>query len=253
MTWLTCCKADKPPAMPLTARTAMPQQDLNQYTAEQPNLSAAPMIRIMIVDDHPILRAGLKTLLSERPDMQVTGETGSGEEAVTMIQQEKYDIVLLDITMPDMNGIDTLKQIQRHRPDLPVLILSMHPEEQYAINLLRAGASGYVPKEGAPEQLVTAIHTVMQGRRYVSPAVADLLAADIGGGNSGKAPHSILSEREFQIFCKLAGGQTVSQIGTDLHLSVKTISTYRSRILGKMNMKNNAELTYYAIKNGLIQ
>lgn len=211
------------------------------------------MIRIMIVDDHPILRAGLKTLLSEHPDMLVAGEAGTGSEAVKMVQQAEYDIVLLDVTMPDMNGVDALKQIQRHCPALPVLILSMHPEEQYAINLLRSGASGYVPKEGAPEQLVTAIQTVMQGRRYVSPAVAELLAGDLDGGNTGKPPHTTLSEREFQIFCKLAGGQAVSEIGNDLHLSVKTISTYRSRILGKMKMKNNADLTYYAIKNGIIQ
>lgn len=210
------------------------------------------MIRIMIVDDHPILRAGLKTLLSEHPDMTVTGEAGSGLEAVKMVQEGDYDIVLLDITMPDMNGVDTLKQLQRHRPTLPVLMLSMHPEEQYAINLLRSGASGYVPKEGAPEQLVTAIQTVMQGRRYVSPSVAELLAADLGG-DTNKSPHTTLSEREFQIFCRLAAGQSVSEIGSDLHLSVKTISTYRSRILGKMNMKNNADLTYYAIKNGIIQ
>lgn len=210
------------------------------------------MIRIMIVDDHPILRTGLKTLLSEHPNMLVTGEAGSGSEAVRMVQQADYDIVLLDVTMPDMNGVDALKQIQRHCPALPVLMLSMHPEEQYAIHLLRSGASGYVPKEGAPEQLVTAIQTVMQGRRYVSPAVAELLAADLDG-DAGKPPHATLSEREFQIFCKLAAGQAVSEIGTDLHLSVKTISTYRSRILGKMNMKNNADLTYYAIKNGIIQ
>lgn len=210
------------------------------------------MIRIMIVDDHPILRAGLKTLLSEHPDMEVTGEAGSGTEAVKMVQQADYDIVLLDVTMPDMNGVDALKQIQRHRPDLPVLMLSMHPEEQYAINLLRSGASGYVPKEGAPEQLVAAIQTVMKGRRYVSPAVADMLAADLDGV-ANKPLHTTLSEREFQIFCKLAAGQAVSEISTDLHLSVKTVSTYRSRILGKMNMKNNADLTYYAIKNGIIQ
>lgn len=210
------------------------------------------MIRILIVDDHAILRAGLKTLLSEYPDMAVTGEAGSGAEAVQMVQQADYDIVLLDVTMPEMNGVDALKQIRRYRPSLPVLMLSMHPEEQYAINLLRSGASGYVPKEGAPEQLVNAIQTVVQGRRYVSPAVANLLAADIGG-DANKPPHATLSEREFQIFCKLAGGQAVSEIGADLNLSVKTISTYRSRILDKMGMKNNADLTYYAIKNGIIQ
>lgn len=210
------------------------------------------MIRIIIVDDHAILRAGLKALLSERDDMEVTGEAGTGVEAVKMVRQGNYDIVLLDVTMPEMSGVDTLKQIQRHCPDLPVLMLSMHPEEQYAINLLRSGASGYVHKEGAPEQLVTAIQTVMQGRRYVSPAVADMLVADLGG-DANKPLHTALSEREFQIFCKLAAGQAVSEIGTELNLSVKTISTYRARILEKMRMKNNADLTYYAIKNGIIQ
>lgn len=210
------------------------------------------MIRILIADDHPILRAGLKTLLSDCDDMQVAGEAGSGEETVRLIQSAEFDIVLLDITMPDMNGVDTLNQIKRHRPQLAVLVLSMHPEEQYAVNLLRAGASGYVPKESAPEQLVNAIRIAVEGRRYVSPKLAELLASDLRD-DSHKPPHLELSEREFQIFCKLAAGITVSQIGNDLNLSVKTISTYRSRVLEKMGMKTNADLTYYAIKNGLIQ
>ncbi len=211
------------------------------------------MIRIIIADDHPILRAGLKTLLSEHADMEVLGEAGSGEETIRMIQAADCDVVLLDITMPDMNGVDTLNKIKRHRPQVAVLILSMHPEEQYAVNLLRAGASGYVPKESAPEQLVTAIRTAVEGRRYVSPRLAELLAGDLGNDSPQKPPHADLSKREFQIFCKLAAGLAVSQIGTDLNLSVKTVSTYRSRVLEKMNMKTNADLTYYAIKNGLIQ
>lgn len=198
------------------------------------------------------MRAGLKTILSESDDMQVVGEAATGEEAVRMVQAADCDVVLLDITMPDMNGVDTLNRIKRHRPTLPVLMLSMHPEEQYAVNLLRAGASGYIPKEGAPEQLVAAIRTVMEGRRYVSPKLADLLA-DTLDDDSRKPLHAALSEREFQIFCKLASGLTVSQIGADLNLSVKTVSTYRTRVLEKMNMKTNAELTYYAIKNGVIQ
>jgi DNA-binding NarL/FixJ family response regulator len=210
------------------------------------------MIRILIADDHPILRAGLKTLLSECDDMTVTGEAGSGEETIEMIKATELDVVLLDITLPDMNGVDALKQIKRHRPQLAVLILSMHPEEQYAVNLLRAGACGYVPKEAAPEQLVTAIRTVMGGRRYVSATLAELLANDLGNGTQ-QPSHATLSEREFQIFCKLAAGLTVSQIGVNLNLSVKTVSTYRSRILEKMGMKTNADLTYYAIKNGIIQ
>jgi DNA-binding NarL/FixJ family response regulator len=210
------------------------------------------MIRILIADDHSILRAGLKTLLAECEDMTVTGEASSGAEALEMIKAAEHDVVLLDIGLPDMNGVDVLMQIKRQRPQLPVLILSMHPEEQFAVNLLRAGASGYVPKEAAPEQLVTAIRTVTNGRHYVSAALADTLARDIGEPAS-QPSHVSLSEREFQIFCKLAAGMTVSQIGASLNLSVKTISTYRSRILDKMSMKTNADLTYYAIKNGIVR
>lgn len=210
------------------------------------------MIRVLIADDHPILRAGLKTLLAECEDMKVSGEASSGDETVRMVRSGEHDIVLLDITLPDMNGVDALKLIKRHRPGLAVLILSMHPEEQYAVNLLRAGASGYVPKEAAPDQLVTAIRTVMNGRRYVSAALADVLARDLSDPEQ-QPSHSSLSEREFQIFCKLAAGMSVSQIAASLNLSVKTISTYRSRILEKMAMRNNADLISYAIKNRLVQ
>jgi two-component system, NarL family, invasion response regulator UvrY len=210
------------------------------------------MIRIFIADDHPILRAGLKTLLSECEDMTVSGEASSGEETLRLVRSGEHDIVLLDITLPDMNGVDALKLIKRHRPGMAVLILSMHPEEQYAVNLLRAGASGYVPKEAAPEQLVTAIRTVMNGRRYVSAALAEVLARDLSDPEQ-QPSHSSLSEREFQIFCKLAAGMSVSQIAASLNLSVKTISTYRARILEKMAMRNNADLISYAIKNRLVQ
>jgi two-component system, NarL family, invasion response regulator UvrY len=210
------------------------------------------MIRIFIADDHPILRAGLKTLLSECEDMTVSGEASSGEEALRLVRSGEHDIVLLDITLPDMNGVDALKLIKRHRPGMAVLILSMHPEEQYAVNLLRAGASGYVPKEAAPEQLVSAIRTVMNGRRYVSAALAEVLARDLSDPEQ-QPSHSSLSEREFQIFCKLAAGMSVSQIAGSLNLSVKTISTYRARILEKMAMRNNADLISYAIKNRLVQ
>jgi two-component system invasion response regulator UvrY len=210
------------------------------------------MSRILIADDHQIVRAGLKTLLAEYKDLTVAGEAGSGVEAVAMVRESDWDIVLLDISMPDINGVDTLKQIRRAKPDLPVLILSMHPEGQYAVNLLRAGANGYVCKEGAPEQLINAIRTVLKGRRYVSPALGELLASDLSG-DTQKPLHSDMSEREFQVFCKLAAGQAVSEIANDLFISVKTVSTYRTRILEKMKMKSNADLTYYAMKNGLIQ
>ena len=210
------------------------------------------MTRILIADDHQIVRAGLKNLLAEYKEFTVAGEAGSGAETVKMVRASDWDLVLLDITMPDMNGVDTLQQIKRSKPDLPVLILSMHPEDQYAVNLLRAGANGYVCKECAPEQLIGAIRTVVAGRRYVSPALGDQLAHDLSG-DAQKALHTELSEREFQVFCKLAAGQAVSEIANELFLSVKTVSTYRSRILEKMGMKTNANLTYYAIKHGLIQ
>jgi len=210
------------------------------------------MTRILVADDHQIVRAGLKNLLSEYKEFTVAGEAGSGTDALKMVREADWDVVLLDISMPDMNGIDTLKQIKRSKPDLPVLILTMHPEDHYAINLLRAGANGYVCKECAPEQLVGAIRTVASGRRYVSPALGDQLAGDLSGDGQN-ALHTELSEREFQVFCKLAAGQAVSEIADELFLSVKTVSTYRSRILEKMGMKTNANITYYAIKHGLIQ
>ncbi len=209
------------------------------------------MIRILIADDHAIVRAGLKQFIADQIDMQVTGEAATGDEAIALVRAQEFDVVLLDISMPDKNGIDTLKAIRQIRPELPVLILSGHAEEQYAVNLLRAGASGYLNKETASTQLVGAIRTAVQGRKYVSPALAQVLAEGVTGG--GAEPlHAQLSQREFQIFCKLAAGQAVSQIADELHLSVKTVSTYRTRVLEKMGMKSNADLTYYAVKNGLI-
>jgi DNA-binding NarL/FixJ family response regulator len=160
--------------------------------------------------------------------------------------------VLLDIAMPDRNGVDTLKTLKALRPELPVLILSGFAEQQYALNLLRAGASGYLNKEAAPAQLVGAIRTVVQGRKYVSPQLAEILADGVTG-DAERPLHTRLSQREFQIFCKLAAGAPVSQIAEELFLSVKTVSTYRARILEKMGVASNADLTYYAIKNGLIQ
>jgi two-component system, NarL family, invasion response regulator UvrY len=210
------------------------------------------MTRLLVVDDHQIVRAGIKQLLSEYEEFTVAGEAGSGADAVKMVRESDWDVVLLDITMPDMNGVDTLKQIKRSKPDLPVLILTMHPEENYAINLLRAGASGYLNKVCTPEELVGAIRAVASGRRYVSPALGAQLAGDLSG-DGHTALHTELSKREFQVFCKLAAGQTVSEIADELFLSVKTVSTYRSRILEKMGMKTSAQVTYYAIKHGLIQ
>jgi two-component system invasion response regulator UvrY len=212
----------------------------------------ASPLRVLIADDHAIVRAGLKQFLAEVPDITVAGEAGSGTEALELIRQGEWDVVLLDIAMPDMTGIDVLKRLRHDKPDLPVLILSIYPEEQYAVSMLRAGASGYLTKESAPEQLEQAIRKVATGHRYVSPALAELLALEVGG-DAGRPAHETLSQREFQVFSKLAAGKAVSEIASELCLSVKTISTYRARILEKMGMKNNAELTYYAIKNHLIE
>jgi len=209
------------------------------------------MIRILIADDHAIVRAGLKQFIADQLDMEVAGEAATGAETIALVRTQEFDIVLLDISMPDKNGIDTLKAIKHIKPELPVLILSAHAEEQYAVNLLRAGASGYINKETASTQLVGAVRTAVQGRKYVSPTLAQVLAEGISG-NGDEPLHGSLSQREFQIFCKLAGGQAVSQIADELHLSVKTVSTYRTRVLEKMGMKSNADLTYYAVKNGLI-
>jgi DNA-binding NarL/FixJ family response regulator len=210
------------------------------------------MIRILIADDHAIVRAGLKEFVASDGDMQVTGEASSGDEAIGLVRNGEFDVVLLDIRMPEGSGIDTLKQLKALRPRLPVLMLSGFAEEQYALNLLRAGAAGYVGKEAAPTELVRAIRTVVLGRKYVSPELAQILAAGVAG-EADQPLHAQLSQREFQIFCKLAAGESVSSIADDLLISVKTVSTYRTRVLEKMNLKSNADLTYYAIKNGLIQ
>jgi DNA-binding NarL/FixJ family response regulator len=209
-------------------------------------------IRLLMVDDHEIVRAGMKQFLAGADDIVVAGEAGSGTEAIEKARSEDWDVVLLDISMPDQNGVDILRQIKHVKPDLPVLILSMFPEDQYAINLLRAGASGYLTKDGPHEQLLAAIRTAADGRKYISPSLAEKLATDLTG-DSDKPLHAHLSEREFQVFRKLAAGVSVSKIGDELCLSVKTISTHRARIMEKMGMKTNADLTYYAIKNNLIE
>jgi DNA-binding NarL/FixJ family response regulator len=212
----------------------------------------AAMVRILIADDHAIVRAGLKQFIAGAGDLQVTGEASSGAETVELVRDGEFDIVLLDIRMPDGSGIDTLRRLKEMRPELSVLMLSGFAEDQYALNLLRAGAAGYVTKEAAPSELVKAIRTVMVGRKYVSPELAQILATGVTG-ETEKPLHAQLSQREFQIFCKLASGESASKIADELLISVKTVSTYRTRILEKMNLKSNADITYYAIKNGLIQ
>lgn len=209
------------------------------------------MIKVLIADDHAIVRQGLKQILAETHDMTVAGEADNGIDALRKIREDEWDVVLLDVNMPGKNGIDALKQIREEHPRLPVLMLSMYPEDQYAVRLIKAGAAGYMTKESAPELLVDAIRRVAGGKKYLSPAVADLLAEELDNSTQGPL-HELLSDREYQVLLAIAAGNTVSEIAERMVLSVKTISTYRTRILEKMRMKTSAELTHYAIKNGLV-
>ena len=210
------------------------------------------MIRILIADDHAIIRHGLKQIIEDSGEMRVVAEAGSGGDALRKIRGSECDVVVLDISMPDMSGIDVLKQIHAEKPHLPILILSIYPEDQYAVRLIKAGAAGYMTKESAPSEVVRALLHVAGGKKYISPAVAELLADEVGT-SEGKLPHQTLSDREYQIFLLLASARTVSEIADTLALSVKTISTYRSRILEKMRLSNNAELMRYAIDHQLSQ
>ena len=210
------------------------------------------MIRIGIVDDHAIVRAGLRQFLAEQVDFRVTAEAASGREALEIARGDDVDVLLLDLSMPDQSGVDALAAIRARRPDLPVLILSGFPEAHYATTLLRQGASGYLNKECDPDEIATAIRTVARGRRYITPGVAELLADSMVGGGERPA-HESLSDRELQVFLRLAKGETVGHIAEQMFLSVKTISTYRSRVLEKLGLGSNSDLTYYALKNGLIQ
>jgi two-component system, NarL family, invasion response regulator UvrY len=209
------------------------------------------MINVVVIDDHAVVREGLKRIISENPGMAVSGEAGDGFEAMKVVKDNPCDVVLLDITMPNRNGLDILKQIHAESPRLPVLVLSMHAEDQYAIRVLRAGAAGYLTKESAPAKLVQAIRKVVRGGKYVSQTLAEKLVFDLDS-DTDKVPHETLSDREFQVLCMIASGKTVGDIAEELALSVKTISTYRVRILEKLQMKNNAEITRYAIKQGLV-
>lgn len=209
------------------------------------------MIRILVADDHAVVREGIKQILASREGMVVEDEAGSGQEVLSKITKKDFDLILLDISMPGRNGLEILKDIKVMRPKLPVLILSMHPEEQYAVRMLRAGAAGYLTKASAPQELISAIQKVSMGGKYVTTSLAEKLAFELDVG-AEKPYHERLSNREYEVMLKLASGQTVSEVAEELCLSAKTIATYRTRIMEKMGMKKNAELTLYAVKNNLI-
>ena len=210
------------------------------------------MIRIAIVDDHPMVRAGLRQFFADQPDFSVVGEAANGREALDIVRRGELDVILMDIAMPDHGGVDALAAIKARAPDLPVLILSGFPEAHYATTLLRQGASGYLNKDCDPEDIVKAIRTVCRGRKYITAGVAEQLAEGLGRGDD-KPLHEHLSERELQVFLRLAAGETIGHLAESLSLSVKTVSTYRTRVMEKMNLASNSDLTYYALKNGLIQ
>ena len=210
------------------------------------------MIKVLIADDHAVVRQGLKQILGETSDMQVVGEATTGPEALEKARAEGWDVMILDLTLPGRSGFEILKALRAEKPDQPVLILSMHAEDQIAVRLLKAGASGYLTKESVPEELIKAIRKVVAGGKYVSPALAERLAFEMDAA-SERLPHEALSDREFQVMQMIATGKAVKQIAEELSLSVKTVSTYRARILEKMNLKTNADLIHYAIQQRLIE
>ncbi len=210
-------------------------------------------IRVAIVDDHAIVRTGLRQYLAEQMDVEVVGEAANGRDALDLVRAGGIDVLILDVSMPDQNGVDVLSGIRARAPELPVLMLSAYPETHYATALLKQGASGYLNKECEPSEILTAVRALAQGRRYITPGVAELLADQLNPGKGEGLPHEQLSERELQVFLRLAQGETIGAIGDSLSLSVKTVSTYRTRVMEKMKLASNSDLTYYALKNGLIQ
>jgi DNA-binding NarL/FixJ family response regulator len=209
------------------------------------------MIKVIIADDHAIVRKGLKQILEDTDDMIVTDEAANSQEAIDKVRKGTFDVVILDLTMPGRGGVETLKEIKLMKPNLPVLVLSVHPEEQYAMRVLKAGAAGYINKESAPVELIEAIRKVASGRKYITAFLAEKLALNLDT-DTVRPVHELLSDREYQVMCEFARGKTITDIAELLNLSTKTISTYRRRILEKMDLKSNAEITRYAIKNGLV-
>jgi len=209
------------------------------------------MIRVIIGDDHPVVRQGLKQVASQDSQITVVGEAGDGAELLELARTVPSDVLILDITMPGRGGLEVLKELRREQPTLPVLVLSMHPEEQYAVRVLKAGAAGYLTKESAPERLVAAIRKAYEGGKYISPETAERLAFYIEA-DQAEEPHQSLSDREFQVMRSLAQGKSVTQLAAEMGLSAKTVSTYRTRVLEKMGMSTNSELIRYAVRHGLI-
>jgi DNA-binding NarL/FixJ family response regulator len=208
-------------------------------------------MRILIADDHPIFRAGLKEILAKDADVESIGEANNGHKALELARKQRWDVVVLDITMPGKDGLEVLQELRRERPKLPVLVLSAHPEDQLALRLLKAGAAGYLTKDKAPKVLLSAIRKVLGGGKYVSESLAEKAVFQLASETS-ESSHETLSDREFQVMRMIASGKTIKEIGKELFLSVRTVSTYRTRVLEKMNMKTNAELIRYALQNKLV-
>jgi len=208
-------------------------------------------IKILIADDHAVVRQGLKQILTDTPGMNSAGEAANAQEVLRKVRSGDWDVLILDLSMPGSSGLDTLKEVKREQPKLPVLVLSIHSEDQYAERVLRAGGSGYMTKDCAVDELISAIRKVHSGGKYVSPQLAEKLAFELEN-DSERPPHETLSDREYHVMRRIASGKTVKEIADELSLSVKTISTYRVRVLGKMKLKNNAEVIHYAIQNSLV-
>lgn len=208
-------------------------------------------IKIILCDDHFFLREGLKKILKEESGMKITGEASNAAELITLLKKTECDILILDISLPDKNGLEILLDVKVMFPLLKVLFLSMHPEDRFALRAFKTGAWGYLTKESAPDELVKAIHTILSGKKYVTKALAEKLV-DIFADDTGKQPHELLSNREYEIFIKLTSGSKVSEIASNLNISVNTVNTYRARVLEKMNVRSNVELTQYALKHNLI-
>lgn len=210
------------------------------------------MIDILVVDDHALIRKGLKQLLEGRADMRVTGEAETGQQAISMVRNGHYDLILLDLSLPDRHGMDVFKQIKAERPDVKVIVLSMYPEDQYGVRVLKAGAEGYINKQSAPEKLVNAILQVLGGKKFISENLAEQLLNNLIG-QSQELLHQSLSNREYQTLCLLASGKSLTEISEAMLISPKTVSVYRARLLEKMNFRNNAEVIHYAIAHHLVE